>query len=101
MTARAALGLRTTEKPRTTAASDGQGPAQVSRRFRAFAQVVRAPGLSLARRKSGRVLNPGAAGGRALGGWSYRAGLMLLFNRNKLSGSYRCLTSTSRGRLSP
>jgi hypothetical protein len=31
----------------------------------------------------------------------YCAGAMLLFSRNKLSGSYRCLTSTSLGRFSP
>jgi hypothetical protein len=48
----AALGPRTTGQSRTTAASGGQPIAQVSRRLRAFVQVVRAPGLSLARRKS-------------------------------------------------
>ncbi len=48
----AALGPRTTGKPRIAAASDGQPIAQVSKRFRVFAQVVRSPGLSLARRKS-------------------------------------------------
>jgi hypothetical protein len=37
----AALGPRTTGKPRITAASDGQPIAQVSKRFRVFAQVVR------------------------------------------------------------
>jgi hypothetical protein len=52
MTAGAALGPRTTGKPRTTPASDGQLIAHVSSRFRAFAQVGRSPGLSLARRKS-------------------------------------------------
>jgi hypothetical protein len=52
MTAGAALGPQNTGKPRTTPASDGQLIAQVSSRFRAFAQVVRAPGLSLARKKS-------------------------------------------------
>jgi hypothetical protein len=50
------LGPRTTGKPRITAASDGQPTAQVSDRFRAFPQVLRSPGLSLARRKPGPVL---------------------------------------------
>ena len=50
------LGPRTTAKPRITAASDGQPTAQVSDRFRAFPQVLRSPGLSLARRKPGPVL---------------------------------------------
>jgi hypothetical protein len=48
----AALGPRTTGKLRTTAANDGQPIVQVSSRFRASAQVVRSPGLSLARTKS-------------------------------------------------
>jgi hypothetical protein len=39
-------------KPRIIAANDGQPIAQVSKRFRVFAQVVRSSGLSLARRKS-------------------------------------------------
>jgi hypothetical protein len=43
-------GPRSTEEPRTIADSDGQPSAQVS--SRAFAQVVRSPGLSLALRKS-------------------------------------------------
>jgi hypothetical protein len=45
---RAALGPRTTGKPWTTAANDGQLIAQVSTRSRVFAQVVRSPGLSVA-----------------------------------------------------
>jgi hypothetical protein len=49
---RGALGPRTTGKPRTTAASHGMPIAQVSSGFRAFAQVMQEPGLSLARRKS-------------------------------------------------
>ena len=53
MTVGAALRPRTTGKPRTTPASDGQPTAQVSSRFRAFAQVGRSPGLPLARRKPG------------------------------------------------
>jgi hypothetical protein len=53
MTVGAALGPRTTGKPRTTPASDGQPTLQVNSRFRAFAQVGRSPGLSLARRKPG------------------------------------------------
>jgi hypothetical protein len=48
----AALGPRTTGRSRTTTDSDGQPAAQVNSRFRAFAQVVRSPGLSLARRRS-------------------------------------------------
>jgi hypothetical protein len=42
----AALGPRTTGKPWTTAANDGQPTVLVSSRFGAFAQVIRSPGLS-------------------------------------------------------
>jgi hypothetical protein len=48
----AALGPRTIGMSWTTAANHGQPIVLVSSRFRAFVQVARSPGLSLARRKS-------------------------------------------------
>jgi hypothetical protein len=57
---------------------------------RGYQQPAGAGGIATAgaaRRDSGRSSNPCAAGGRALRGWSYCAGAMLLFSRNKLSGS--------------
>jgi hypothetical protein len=71
---------------------------------RSYQQPAGAGGIATAgaaRRDSGRSSNPCAAGSRVLHCWSYCAGAMLLFSRNKLSGSYRCLTSTSLCRFSP
>jgi hypothetical protein len=49
-------------------------------------ELAASPPLVAARRDSGPDLKPCTPGGRVRG-WSYCAGVMLLFNRNKLSGS--------------